>query len=711
MSVRFGAGDTSLEPMTDAVSTQRVAAAAPTGVTDPLRGLVSRAAHLVRDRGTLESVAILLPIVLVGATHAQGPWLWLVAAAYVVVSMTLAIRAPSRSAPTADRWTAARLLTSVAMVAAGQFLTDSTGLLAAVYLPIIALAAFAGPRFVLLTLAASIGMQLSLETLDRGVVVALQRGLGFAGAAVLVAYGTRREVARMQRARDRLRRALMTDRRRSRQIAGVESIGRILASAGPDTGSLDAVVGRIASEFGYRYVSIYLGDENRVTLGAQRGYTELVETFDGEKGIVGRVMRSRRTAFVPDVTKEPEYWGLNPDVTSEICVPLLADHEFLGFVNVEATDAGLDGTDLRVMIAVADRLAAALIIARERERLGRRADLFRHLHEFSEAVNSTLQPDALFRAIVRSVSNVVETDIAALHVLDRESGRYLLRAVEGSDLGTLGAEARPGEGMAGRAIRDRSMIIDDAAAPPRALRAVNDGFMPDEHLSPMLGASIPLVRDSAVLGALTLMRSDRGRRFTELERDALAMVGEQAALAVTNVFLHAEVAELAMRDPLTGLFNRRYLDPALEQLFARRARMSVDERVPLAAIMFDLDHFSDLNNLHGHQVGDEVLRAFGAILRSRMRSTDLVARFGGEEFAAILFRATLDDAMRIADEVRTQLAATPVLGTSGEELSATVSAGCSAVSPEQESAEDLLRAADVALYMAKRAGRDRVCAA
>jgi diguanylate cyclase (GGDEF)-like protein len=127
--------------------------------------------------------------------------------------------------------------------------------------------------------------------------------------------------------------------------------------------------------------------------------------------------------------------------------------------------------------------------------------------------------------------------------------------------------------------------------------------------------------------------------------------------------------------------------------------------------MFDLDHFSELNNRHGHQVGDEVLRAFGSILRSRMRSSDLVARFGGEEFVAILFRATLDDATRIADEIREQLAATPILGSAGEELSATVSAGCAAIGPEHDSPEELLRAADVALYMAKRAGRDRVCAA
>jgi diguanylate cyclase (GGDEF)-like protein len=698
--------------MTDAARTDRAAVAAPTRVTRPLGEQISRSALLVRDRGGLESAALLLPIILVGLTHADGPALWLVAVLYLVANIALAVRAPSRSSPMAWRWTAARLLVSVAMVAAGQLLTGSTGLLAAVYLPIIALAAFAGPRFVLLAVAASAGSHFVVEAIEGvDLVGAAHHMVGFAGAAVLVAYGTRREVVRMQRARDRLRRAVMTDRRRARQIAGVEAIGRILADRGPTQEAVEAVVERIRTEFGYRYVSIYLGDEDEVHLGAQRGYTELVESFDGERGIVGRVMSTRRPAFVPDVNADPDYWGLNPDVISEICVPFLAGHEFLGFVNVEAVGTPLDSTDLRIMTAVADRLAAALIIGRERQRLSQRADLFRHLHDFSEAINGTLQPDELFGAIVRSVSSVVEADVAALHVQDRETGRYVLRAVEGTDPGAMGTEVRPGDGMAGRAIRDRSMIVDDQAPPPRTVRDTGAGFMPDAQPPPMLAASIPLIRDRAVLGALTLMRADRTHRFSELERDALAMMGEQASLAVTNVFLHAEVTELAVRDPLTGLFNRRYLDPALEQLFAQRARLPVEARVPLSAIMFDLDRFSELNNRHGHQVGDEVLRAFGTVLRARMRSTDLVARYGGEEFAAILFRATLDDAIRIADEVREQLASTPIPGVEGEELRATVSAGCASVDAEHESAEELLRAADVALYMAKRAGRDRVCAA
>ena len=705
--------------MADLAHTGRAARAGVPSVIERIRELRSRIAVVGRRRALLESASILLPVVIVGLTHADGAALWLIAAAYLAASVVVIARMPNArpTSPLYLRPAAARMLLAVAMIACGQLLTGATGILSVVYLPVVALSAFAGTRAVLVASVAAVSAQLLVEVVVmRDPLEALQRCAGFAAAVLLVGYGTRREVGRMQRARDRLRRAVTADRRRARQIAGVEAIGRILATEGPSQVALDRIVERIASEFDYRYVSIYLGSDAHVALGAQRGYTDILPDFDGREGIVGRVMRTSRAAFVPDVASDPDYRGFDPAVVSEICAPLLAEGEFLGFINVESTtDSDLDQTDLRVMVAVADRLAASLIIGRDRLRLAERAELFRQLHSFSEAVNGTLEPDALYAGIMRSAPAVVPADVAALHVRDRESGRYLLRAIAGGDQLGLGAEARSGEGMAGRAIRDRTMILDDAAPFPTGLRPVEAGFLEvevdDGEPRPMLAASIPLVRDGGVLGALTLMRSDRSTPFSELERDALAMLGAQSALAVANVFLHAEVAELALHDPLTGLFNRRYLDPALEQLFAQRARLPIDERVPLAAIMFDLDHFSELNNRHGHQIGDDVLRAFGAILRARMRTTDLVARFGGEEFAAILFRASLDDAVHIADEVREQLAATPILGVSGEELRATVSAGCSALAPAQESPDDLLRAADVALYMAKRAGRDRVCAA
>lgn len=701
--------------MSNAVQAERNVRPASTRVAGPLRQFVVRAVAVARDRAVFESAALLLPVFLVAGPSARGWGLWAVAAAYLGMNVALVWRASPRTAMRARgmRWNAGRIALSVGLIATAQLLTSSTGLLAALYLPIVALAAFGGPVLLGFAVVASMSAHFGVEAFDRASLGdAAQRALGFAAIILIVAMATRREVRRMELARRRMRRAVRADRRRSRQIAGVEAIGHILASRGPTSEALDELVGRISGEFGYPYVSIYLGDDQRVTLGSQRGYGQLAATFDSARGIAGRVMRTHRPVLVQNVSADPEYIALVPDVTTQICVPLLADGQFLGFVNVEASAADpLDSTDLRLMVAVADRLAAALIIGRDSQRLAERVELFRHLNQFSEAVNGTLQPDELYGAIVRSVSGVVHAEVTTLHVLDREAGRYMLRAADGADRSSVAEEAKPGEGMAGRALRERIMIIDESVPRPRTPRPGGAFLLDAREGAPMLAAALPLIRDGGVVGVLTLMRGDSADRFSEPELDALRMLGEQAVLAITNTFLHAELRELAMRDALTGLFNRRYLDPALEQLFAQRARVPASERSPLAAIMFDLDHFSELNNRHGHHVGDEVLRTFGAILRSRMRASDLVARWGGEEFAAILFRATLEDAMRIADGVRQELAATKIPGADGEPVIATVSAGCAAIGPDTESAEELLRAADVALYMAKRAGRDRVSAA
>ena len=166
-----------------------------------------------------------------------------------------------------------------------------------------------------------------------------------------------------------------------------------------------------------------------------------------------------------------------------------------------------------------------------------------------------------------------------------------------------------------------------------------------------------------------------------------------------------------MRDPLTGLYNRRYFDETLERILAEHRRERIGDPKPLAAVMFDLDLFGLFNKQHGHQIGDSVLRAFSEILIRRFRASDLVARFGGEEFIAILDGATRDDALRIAEDVRDRVAKLVIADEAGDPLHVTVSAGCAALDEDDPSRETLLRTADVALFMAKRAGRDRVVAA
>lgn len=167
------------------------------------------------------------------------------------------------------------------------------------------------------------------------------------------------------------------------------------------------------------------------------------------------------------------------------------------------------------------------------------------------------------------------------------------------------------------------------------------------------------------------------------------------------------LADRAVRDPLTGLHNRAYLETAVARLEARRRRG--DESALVAAIMFDLDHFGQFNKQHGHQAGDAILRHFAQLLRHRFRGGDVIARFGGEEFVVLLDGATRDTAFQAAEQIRSRLESAPI-DFDGVELRATVSAGCAELNKGMGIAE-LLTTADVGLSQAKRAGRNMVVAA
>jgi diguanylate cyclase (GGDEF)-like protein/PAS domain S-box-containing protein len=193
------------------------------------------------------------------------------------------------------------------------------------------------------------------------------------------------------------------------------------------------------------------------------------------------------------------------------------------------------------------------------------------------------------------------------------------------------------------------------------------------------------------------------RDVTVQKAEELRLTERAAALAVRN----ERLADRAVRDPLTRLHNRAYLDSALAKI--DNERRSADAGAPLAAIMFDLDNFGEFNKQHGHQAGDFVLREFAEILRRRFRGGDLICRYGGEEFVALLPGADIGAAVGAAEAVRTRLASRG-LEFDGKLLTATVSAGCAQRGPGMAAAQ-LLATADVGLSQAKRAGRNCVVAA
>ena len=536
----------------------------------------------------------------------------------------------------------------------------------------------------------------------------IQRGLVLAAVSLVLVIGTRRTVSSLEQTLARLRQTMRDSRRRSRQVEAVEAVGRALAARGPEKDTLDQVMELLRHDLGYTHVSLYLVEDGLLRLGAQRGYDAPILSFDGSTGVIGRVFRSHQPELVGDTTRDPDFLGPAPEVTSEICAPLLVGDDLLGIVNVEMDHGTLDETDLGSVLLVADRLASALALARERRWLAERADLFQRLASFGSSITGSLDAETLYPAIVDGVRRVLESDIAVLTVLDRSTGRYHIRAMGGTaDMTYIGAEIRPGEGVAGRAIRDRTEVVDDHFTRERFAEEVRSAAV----TAPMVAIGLPLIRDGVVVGALSVTRFNLEMPFSRIEREVGGVLASQVALALTNTFLHSDVIEASVRDPLTGLFNRRHLDASIDRFLAARLRLAPAMRIPAAVILFDLDHFGAFNKAHGHRIGDMVLRGFGDLLRERFRTSDLVARYGGEEFVAILENATLDDAVRIANEVRRAWSIRTFSGSDGEALRATVSAGCARVDDSVMTAEDLFIAADVGLAMAKAAGRDLVVAA
>jgi diguanylate cyclase (GGDEF)-like protein len=166
--------------------------------------------------------------------------------------------------------------------------------------------------------------------------------------------------------------------------------------------------------------------------------------------------------------------------------------------------------------------------------------------------------------------------------------------------------------------------------------------------------------------------------------------------------LNGELARLAHTDNLTGLANRRYLDEELARLTARSNRHGG----PLSVLVIDGDHFKHVNDRHGHQVGDETLIALAARLTERLRAEDVIGRWGGEEFLVALPDIERRGAETVAEALRAHVAGTP-LETSAGPIPLTISIGW-AFKAAQDTADDLLRRADMALYEAKAGGRDRV---
>jgi len=189
------------------------------------------------------------------------------------------------------------------------------------------------------------------------------------------------------------------------------------------------------------------------------------------------------------------------------------------------------------------------------------------------------------------------------------------------------------------------------------------------------------------------------------EQQLATMVGESIKLSLSNLKLRKKLSEQATHDPLTGLYNRRYLEDSLSRELHRASR----GKLPLCIAMLDLDHFKRLNDTCGHQAGDMVLRELGQVLREKLRKSDIACRYGGEEFVVVMPDSSIADTCQRVEEIRALVKKMEI--SNGDHLlgTITISAGIAGM-PEHGgiTMREFLNAADTALYAAKEAGRDRI---
>ena len=236
-----------------------------------------------------------------------------------------------------------------------------------------------------------------------------------------------------------------------------------------------------------------------------------------------------------------------------------------------------------------------------------------------------------------------------------------------------------------------------------------DHSAPCAHATGVIGSYVcmPVLAHGEALGFIHFQIPEGKLELSESEISLVGTFSEQIGLSIANIRLREALRGQSIRDPLTGLFNRRYLEETLDRELHRVIRA----KQPLGVLMLDLDHFKRFNDTFGHDAGDAVLQEAGSLFNKKIRAEDIACRYGGEEFVLILPNADLAMMYARAEELRAEAKKLNVVRNGRLLGKITISVGVAAFPAHGSSPQELLAAADAALYQAKSAGRDRVIVA
>jgi diguanylate cyclase (GGDEF)-like protein len=313
-------------------------------------------------------------------------------------------------------------------------------------------------------------------------------------------------------------------------------------------------------------------------------------------------------------------------------------------------------------------------LSRERDSLKRLNHSLVLLNELGQAMSGTHEADEIVRIVAERISAILPYDV--LSVTWREPKRMWVYLPDKMNSGSV------------RLNTDETLR---QGRTPSAGRSIIDAI------------EIPLLSKMEEMGGFRLERA-QGQAFGPADRKLMMTVAASLALSLTNAVAHRALEQMAMKDGLTGLFNRR----AFDQLLTQEVKAAERYRSPLCLLLGDVDHFKAINDRFGHPVGDALLKEIAALLTESLREVDRVARYGGEEFAIILPRTDVASGTVLANRIRERIER-HVFMVERLPIHLTLSVGVAGYAPvSMRTTKELIDATDRALYQAKAHGRNRV---
>lgn len=413
-------------------------------------------------------------------------------------------------------------------------------------------------------------------------------------------------------------------------------------------------------------------------------------------GLIGNAAKLKRPLYSQDVSKDPRYVPRIPTTRSELAIPLLVREKVVGVLDCQSDGPGFfDNETIDLLTLFSTQASIAIQNAHLYSLERRRATQLEAINAIARQTTTVLDIRELLDKVCMLV--VSSFDVDHVSVLLNEGDSLVLRAHEGVLTPAVVPEipVPASTGLYGRALTMSFAMLENEIAPGGDLAALCEEAQSE--------ICLPLVAMGQPLGVLVL-DSKRKNAFDPTEIQPLQSVADICAGAIQNAHYFEQVRQLAYRDGLTSVFNRRYFESQILQEISRAERYEGT----LSVLMLDLDGFKKLNDEFGHLLGDEVLRRVSAIFSENLRKSDILCRYGGDEFAVLLPSTAGQNATKVAEKLRAAVASCEFPGVPRP---VTLTIGVAAYPLHGRDRDDLIKAADNALYAAKQAGRNRVVCA